>query len=77
MKPLRIIKAAFCAALVCLLLTGCQERENLKDLSVVEGIGIDYVNGQVGITAQTLNLMKEGTGHGLLTGRSVSFFGCV
>lgn len=68
MKPLRIIKAAFCAALVCLLLTGCQERENLKDLSVVEGIGIDYVNGQVGITAQTLNLMKEGTGSEALSG---------
>ena len=68
MKPLRIIKAAFCAALVCLLLTGCQERENLKDLSVVEGIGIDYVNGQVGITAQTLNLMKEGTGPEALSG---------
>lgn len=55
-------------ALVCLLLTGCQERENLKDLSVVEGIGIDYVNGQVGITAQTLNLMKEGTGPEALSG---------
>lgn len=68
MKPLRIIKAAFCASLVCLLLTGCQERENLKDLSVVEGIGIDYVNGQVGITAQTLNLMKEGTGPEALSG---------
>lgn len=68
MKPLRIFKAAFCVALVCLLLTGCQERENLKDLSVVEGIGIDYANGQVGITAQTLNLMKEVTGPDALSG---------
>lgn len=68
MKPLKIFKIIFCAFLVCLLLSGCNGRENLKDLSVVEGLGIDFENGETAVTVQTLNLFKEGSGAEALSG---------
>ncbi|MCD7873356.1 MAG: hypothetical protein LUG21_08805, partial [Clostridiales bacterium] len=69
MKISKIIKIFLCAAAVVLLFSGCDSnRENLKDLSVVEGIGIDYSNDIVSVTVQSLNLAKEGSGAEALSG---------
>ncbi len=51
-----------------MLFTGCTERNNLSDLSIVEGMGIDYKDGKIAVTVQTLNLSKEGTGAEALSG---------
>lgn len=63
-----IFKAAVCVVLAAALFSGCSDNENLKDLSVVEGMGIDYLDGQISVTAQTLNLAKEGSGAEALSG---------
>lgn len=63
-----IFKAAVCIALAAALFSGCSNNENLKDLSVVEGMGIDYEDGQISVTVQTLNLSKEGSGAEALSG---------
>lgn len=54
--------------LAVLLLSGCTARENLKDLSVVEGMGIDYTEDGISVTVQSLNLAKEGNGAEALSG---------
>ena len=63
-----ICKSAFCVLLAAAVFSGCAGNENLKDLSVVEGMGIDLKNGQISVTVQTLNLSKEGTGAEALSG---------
>lgn len=68
MKITVIFKAALCVILAAAMLSGCSGNENLKDLSVVEGIGIDYENWNVKVTVQTLNLSKEGNGAEALSG---------
>ncbi len=65
MKNFKII---LCVLLVLMLFAGCTERNNLSELSVVEGMGIDYKNGEVALTIQTLNLAKEGSGAEALSG---------
>lgn len=50
------------------MLTGCSSRNNLKDLSVVEGVGIDFEDESVKATVQVLNLIKEGSGAEALSG---------
>ena len=54
--------------LILLLFTGCTERNDLSDLSIVEGMGIDYNDDEVTVTVQTLNLAKEGSGAEALSG---------
>lgn len=51
-----------------LLFSGCSSRHNLKDLSVVEGIGIDLKDEEITATIQSLNLIKEGSGAEALSG---------
>lgn len=68
MKIKEIIKAAVCVILIAAVFSGCAGNENLKDLSVVEGMGIDYENGEIGVTVQSLNLSKEGSGADALSG---------
>lgn len=63
-----VVKTAVCVILAAAVFTGCAGNENLKDLSVVEGMGIDYENGEIGVSVQTLNLSKEGNGADALSG---------
>lgn len=65
MKSFKIIISFF---LICVMLTGCSSRNNLKDLSVVEGVGIDLGDDGVTSTIQMLNLIKEGSGAEALSG---------
>ncbi len=68
MKITGIFKTALCAVLAAAVLTGCSGNENLKDLSVVEGMGIEYEDGRMSVTVQSLNLTKEGSGAEALSG---------
>lgn len=54
--------------MIGLLFSGCSSRNNLKDLSVVEGVGIDLEDEGVTSTIQMLNLIKEGSGAEALSG---------
>lgn len=65
MKSFKIIISFL---LIGLLFSGCSSRNNLKDLSVVEGVGIDLENDGVTSTIQMLNLIKEGSGAEALSG---------
>lgn len=50
-------------------MTGCKSNgRNLKDLSIVEGMGVDYSEDNVAVTVQMLNLFKEGKGSEALSG---------
>lgn len=68
LKTKGIVKIAVCIILAAAVFSGCAGNENLKDLSVVEGMGIDYENGEMGVTVQSLNLSKEGNGADALSG---------
>ena len=65
MKNFKILLSVM---LILLLFTGCTERNDLSDLSIVEGMGIDYNDDEVTVTVQTLNLAKEGSGAEALSG---------
>lgn len=66
MKSFKIIVST---VLIALLFAGCSGTGNhLKDLSIVEGMGIDLKDDEVVITVQTLNLSKEGFGADALSG---------
>lgn len=65
MKTFKIIAAVF---LICLLFAGCSARRDLSDLSIVEGMGIDFTDDKINVTVQTLNLSKEGSGAEALSG---------
>ena len=65
MKGIKVIAALL---IVCLALSGCSSRKNLKDLSVVEGLGIDSDSNGVCLTVQTLNLVNGGNGTDALSG---------
>lgn len=65
---MKIFKILISVCLIVLLFTGCTERNDLSELSIVEGMGIDYDGKEVAITVQTLNLAKEGSGAEALSG---------
>ena len=66
MKSFKIIISIL---LISLLFTGCSGAAvNLKELSIVEGMGIDMREDEVVIIVQTLNLSKEGFGAEALSG---------
>ena len=68
MKRADIFKAAACLFCAALLLSGCRGNENLKDMSVIEGIGIDGGNGIITVTVQSLDLSKQGNSAENLSG---------
>lgn len=69
MKSFKIISfALFSVLIISLVMTGCSRGENLEDLSVVEGVGIDLDGEKVNVTVQSLNLIKEGSGAEALSG---------
>ena len=65
---MKIFKILTAICLVLLLFTGCSERNDLSELSIVEGMGIDYTDDKISVTVQTLNLSKEGSGAEALSG---------
>ena len=65
---MKIFKILTAICLVLLLFTGCSERNDLSELSIVEGMGIDYTDDKISVIVQTLNLSKEGSGAEALSG---------
>ena len=65
---MKIFKILASVCLIVLLFSGCTERNDLSELSIVEGMGIDLKDGDVSVTVQTLNLSKEGSGAEALSG---------
>ncbi|MCM1114201.1 MAG: Ger(x)C family spore germination protein [Clostridium sp.] len=52
---MKSFKILVCIVLLCTLFSGCMNQTNLKDLAVIEGIGIDNEDDQVKLTVQSLN----------------------
>lgn len=72
-----IIKIVSIIIAFCITLSGFNTGENLNDLSIVEGMGIDSKNGLTEVTLQTLNLVKEGNGSEALSGSlTINTSGC-
>lgn len=66
-KPACILLASL---LISLTLTGCMPYRELKNESIVEGMGIDYKDGQYLITFQIYNPQQSGGGDGDNTKKS-------
>lgn len=65
---MKTVKFAALALIFVLLATSFTGGENLKDMSVAEGMGLDYSDNSVSVTVQTLNLAKGGNGADALSG---------
>lgn len=66
---MKSFKVIICLLLIPLLMTGCKSTgRNLRDMSIVEGMGVDFSEDKVQVTVQMLNLFKEGTGSEALSG---------
>lgn len=65
---MKTVKFAALALIFVLLATSFTSGENLKDLSVAEGMALDYSDNSLSVTVQTLNLAKEGNGADALSG---------
>ena len=65
MNLLRSFKIIVCVVLVAVTLCGCMNSVNLKDIKdivVVEGMGIDAVDDELELTLQTLNISSNSGG---------------
>ena len=58
MNLLKSFKVIICAVLICTMFSGCMNSLHLKDLTVVEGMGIDRTEKETLVTARTLNVEK-------------------
>ncbi len=56
---MRSFKIIICLVLICSLFSGCMNQTNLKNLIVIEGIGIDNTEDGVQLTVQSLNPGKS------------------
>lgn len=65
---MRTIKILACILASGLLLSGCSQTYTLSEMSIVQGMGIDYENGNFEITLQVLDTVKEGSGVDALSG---------
>lgn len=65
---MKTVKFAALALIFVLLATSFTSGENLKDMSVAEGMALDYSDNSLSVTVQTLNLAKEGNGADALSG---------
>lgn len=65
MKSSKIIALVLTIAFV---FSGCMDTQNLKDLTVVQGLGIDVDNDETKVTLQYLNLAKSGSATDALNG---------
>lgn len=60
MKRLKITLAALFFSICCPLLFGCVKTVNLQDRAIVQGVGVDYKDGQYQITMQIFS--SDGSG---------------
>lgn len=58
-SSLKSFKIILCIVLICSLFSGCMNQTNLKNLIVIEGIGIDNTEDGVQLTVQSLNPGKS------------------
>jgi len=58
MNSLKSFKIIICALLICATFTGCMNSVHLKDMMVVEGMGVDIQDEKVSLFIQTLNADK-------------------
>lgn len=65
---MKTTKITACIISLGLLFSGCSQTYTLSELSIVQGMGIDYENGNFEITLQVLDTVKEGTGVDALSG---------
>lgn len=65
MKSFRIIALVLAIAFA---FSGCMNTQNLKDLTVVQGLGVDVDGANTKITLQYLNLAKSGSATDALNG---------
>ena len=59
MKNFKLFKIIVCIALICSVFSGCMHQTNLKNLIVIEGVGIDNDEDGVQLTVQSLNPGKS------------------
>ncbi len=59
MKNFKMFKIIVCIALICSVFSGCMHQTNLKNLIVIEGVGIDNDEDGVQLTVQRLNPGKS------------------
>lgn len=59
MKNFKVFRIIVCIVLICFVFTGCMHQTNLKNLIVIEGIGIDNSNDGLQLTVQSLNPGKS------------------
>lgn len=58
MNSLKSFKIIICVLLICATFTGCMNSVHLKDMMVVEGMGVDLQDEKVSLSIQTLNADK-------------------
>ena len=59
MKNFKLFKIIVCIALICSVFSGCMHQTNLKNLIVIECVGIDNDEDGVQLTVQSLNPGKS------------------
>jgi spore germination protein KC len=59
MSLLKGFKIVICAVLIASLMTGCMNTVHLKDMAIIEGIGVDTEEDSVSVIVQTLKLGAE------------------
>lgn len=59
MKNFNLLKITLCIVLICSVFSGCMNQTNLKNLIVIEGVGIDNADDGVQLTVQSLNPGKS------------------
>lgn len=64
----RAIKLVSIILSISFLFTGCMSTNNLNDLTVVQGLGVDSVDGETKVTIQYLDINKSGTATDALNG---------
>lgn len=59
MKSFKVFRIIVCIVMICSVFTGCMHQTNLKNLIIIEGIGIDNTDDGLQLTVQSLNPGKS------------------
>lgn len=62
MKSFKII---ICVLIISLTFTGCMNSVHLKDMMVVEGLGVDIADDEISVSVQTLNASEASSGESM------------